>query len=390
MILMSTLNRKRLSRSRRSARTSKKSPILVLCIDRDDDLGIKANIHSPVIGVKNCQNAAVKLAISDPEEADANAIFASIKTYNDLDKSGRTCEIAIVTGTHSGGFKSDEKIRQEIKTIINKTNITDVILVSDDSDESVILPIVQDLISINSIQRVVIKHSGALEETYAVLGRYLKMLIFDQRYSKFVLGVPGLIFISWAFLAMFGLLSQAVTVTLAILGIAFVVRGFDLDRLTMSLPKLELSSYVRLFSLVSGFLVIIIGTFFGFSAISRSPTFSDSFSNPSNLLYAAPELIGTFAVESLVFIWTGLGLFVVGGMLSNWITDNTRKVIRGGVLLLTLIFLFFPIQQFSKILIGDGDTFIFISSLIFGLVSSFVSVIYMYQRYIRTPRSKTK
>ena len=387
---MSTLNRKRLSRSRRSARTSKKSPILVLCIDRDDDLGIKANIHSPVIGVKNCQNAAVKLAISDPEEADANAIFASIKTYNDLDKSGRTCEIAIVTGTHSGGFKSDEKIRKEIKTIINKTNITDVILVSDDSDESVILPIVQDLISINSIQRVVIKHSGALEETYAVLGRYLKMLIFDQRYSKFVLGVPGLIFISWAFLAMLGLLSQAVTVTLAILGIAFVVRGFDLDRLTMSLPKLELSSYVRLFSLVSGFLVIIIGTFFGFSAIYRSPKFSDSFSNPSKLLYAAPELIGTFAVESLVFIWTGLGLFVVGGMLSNWITDNTRKVIRGGVLLLTLIFLFFPIQQFSKILIGDGDTFIFISSLIFGLVSSFVSVIYMYQRYIRTPRSKTK
>ena len=136
--------------------------------------------------------------------------------------------------------------------------MTDVILVSDDSDESVILPIVQDLISINSIQRVVIKHSGALEETYAVLGRYLKMLIYDQRYSKFVLGVPGLIFMSWAFLAIFGLLSQAVTVTLAILGIAFVVRGFDLDRLTMSLPKLELSSYVRLFSLVSGFLVIII------------------------------------------------------------------------------------------------------------------------------------
>ena len=387
---MSTSRKKKTSISRRKKQSSRSAPILILCIDRDDDLGEKTNLRSPIIGLKNCQNAGMKLAISDPEEADANAIFASIKTYNDLDKSGRTCEIAIVTGTHSGGFKSDEKIRKEIKTIIDKTNITDVILVSDDSDESVILPIVQDLISINSIQRVVIKHSGALEETYAVLGRYLKMLIFDQRYSKFVLGVPGLIFISWAFLAMFGLLSQAVTVTLAILGIAFVVRGFDLDRLTMSLPKLELSSYVRLFSLVSGFLVIIIGTFFGFSAISRSPKFSDSFSNPSNLLYAAPELIGTFAVESLVFIWTGLGLFVVGGLLSNWITDNTRRVIRGGVLLLTLIFLFFPIQQFAKILIGEGDTFIFISSLIFGLVSSFVSVIYMYQRYIRTPRSKTK
>ena len=52
------------------------SKVLILCIDRDDDLGIKTPIRTPVIGLKNCQNAAIKLALSDPEEADANAIFA--------------------------------------------------------------------------------------------------------------------------------------------------------------------------------------------------------------------------------------------------------------------------------------------------------------------------
>ncbi len=388
--MMSTSRKKRTSISRRKKQSSKHTPILIICIDRDDDLGEKTNLKSPIIGSKNCENAGMKLAISDPEEADANAIFAAVKTYNELSRTGRKCEVAIVTGNHSGGFQSDEKMRKQIQSIVNKTKIVDAILVSDDSDESSIIPLVQDIISINSIQRIVIKHSGALEETYAVLGRYLKMLIFDQRYSKFALGIPGLLFLSWAFLALFNLLEQAITVTLAILGMAFVIRGFDLDRLTRSLPKLELTSYVRLFSSVAGSLVLIIGTFLGASSISQSISINEAFSSPSNLLSSAPELIGVFAVESLLLLWIGLGLFIAGDLLSNWIINKKRRVIRGVILLLTLVFLFLPIQQFAKLLIGMGDTFTFIASLIFGLAGSFISVIFLYQRYIRLPRSRRK
>ena len=390
MMTMSTSRKKKTSISRRKKQSSSSAPILILCIDRDDDLGEKTNLRSPIIGLKNCQNAGMKLAISDPEEADANAIFGAIKTYNELSRSGRKCEVAIVTGTHSGGFKSDDKMRKQIQALVNKTKIIDAIIVSDDSDESNIIPLVQDIISINSIQRIVIKHSGALEETYAVLGRYLKMLIFDQRYSKFALGIPGLLFLSWAFLALFNLLEQAITVTLAILGIAFVIRGFDLDRLTRSLPKLELTSYVRLFSSVAGSLVLIIGIFLGASKISADVSVNQAFSSPSNLISSAPELIGVFANESLFFLWIGFGLFISGDLLSNWIIEKKRRVIRGVILLLTLIFLFLPILQFSRLLIGEGDTFTFIASLIFGLAGSFISVIFLYQRYIRLPRSRRK
>ena len=387
---MSTSRKKKTSISRRKKQSFSSAPILILCIDRDDDLGEKTNLRSPIVGLKNCQNAGMKLAISDPEEADANAIFGAIKTYNELSRSGRKCEVAIVTGTHSGGFKSDDKMRKQIQALVNKTKMIDAIIVSDDSDESNIIPLVQDIISINSIQRIVIKHSGALEETYAVLGRYLNMLIFDQRYSKFALGIPGLLFLSWAFLALFNLLEQAITVTLAILGIAFVIRGFDLDRLTRSLPKLELTSYVRLLSSLAGSLVLIIGLFLGASKISADVSVNQAFSSPSNLISSAPELIGVFANESLFFLWIGFGLFISGDLLSNWIIEKKRRVIRGVILLLTLIFLFLPILQFSRLLIGEGDTFTFIASLIFGLAGSFISVIFLYQRYIRLPRSRRK
>jgi len=366
------------------------SKVLILCIDRDDDLGIKTPIRTPVIGLKNCQNAAIKLALSDPEEADANAIFAAIKTYNELIKKGKKCEICIVTGLNSGGHQSDEKIRNEIITVVNKTRSKSAIIVSDGADEMYLLPVIQELIPIISIQRIIIKHSGALEETYSVLGKYLKMLIFEKRFSKIALGVPGIIFLSWAFLGIFDLLNQAITVTLGILGLALIIRGFDLDRLTMDLPKLQLSSYVRLFSIIGGFLVIIVGTLFGLSNIVTSGAFSQIFSNPSNFFSSIPELIGLFTSTSLVFIWTGFGLFIAGGMLSNWISNKNRRVIRGAVVLFTLLFLYFPIQQFAYIMIGQGNMFTFISSLVFGLAATFLTVIFLYQRYVNYPKKRRR
>ena len=65
-----------------SASTSNK--LLVICVDRDNDVGEKAGIVSPVIGRDSCIEAAQRLALEDPEDADSNSIFAAIKTYEGL------------------------------------------------------------------------------------------------------------------------------------------------------------------------------------------------------------------------------------------------------------------------------------------------------------------
>ena len=54
--------------------------ILVICIDRDNDVGEKAGIITPVIGRDSCIEAAQRLALEDPEDADSNSIFAAITT----------------------------------------------------------------------------------------------------------------------------------------------------------------------------------------------------------------------------------------------------------------------------------------------------------------------
>ncbi|MBS7636956.1 DUF373 family protein [Candidatus Bathyarchaeota archaeon] len=62
----------------------KQKRILILCVDRDGDLTAKAEIKTPLIGRNNNLNAAVSLALKDPEEPDANAMFEAIRVYDHL------------------------------------------------------------------------------------------------------------------------------------------------------------------------------------------------------------------------------------------------------------------------------------------------------------------
>ena len=86
------------------------SKLLVICVDRDDDVGKKAGITTPVVGRDECINAAQRLALEDPEDADSNSIFAAIKTYEDLISKGYQVEVDNITVVKNRGVQADEKI----------------------------------------------------------------------------------------------------------------------------------------------------------------------------------------------------------------------------------------------------------------------------------------
>jgi putative membrane protein len=67
--------------------------LLVLCVDSDDDIGAKTEIKTPIIGREENLNAAVALALKDPEEPDANAMFEAIRVFNRIKEEGRPNEI---------------------------------------------------------------------------------------------------------------------------------------------------------------------------------------------------------------------------------------------------------------------------------------------------------
>ena len=167
---------------------------LILCVDRDDDLGRKAGVRGPVVGRENNVNAAVSLALADPEDSDANAIFAAVSLYDRLKKEGKDVEIATLTGSENVGMKSDEIIAKQIDKVVNETGPDDIIFVSDGSEDEFILPIITTRRPIKHIRRVIVRQSKNIESTYYIIVKALK----DKKLMKKILMPVALLFLAYA------------------------------------------------------------------------------------------------------------------------------------------------------------------------------------------------
>jgi putative membrane protein len=359
---------------------------LVLCVDRDDDLGVKAKVDTPVVGREAAIAAATKLALADPEEADANAIFASVRKYDELVAKGSQCEVAIVCGEANGGFEADRRVAKEVLSVVNVAKCSGVVLVSDGGEDEQVIPIIQSMMPIVSVQRVAVKHSHTVEETYQVLGRYLRMLIFDPRYSKWALGVPGVIFILAGILIVAHQVFEAELLTLLIVGGAFFVRGFNVDRTVAGLLQRGPTGYIRLFAMVMGVILVFAGLFTGYgSMVVNDPLAVNAVvTNPSLLLTYGASLAGYLIQGSLTLVWAGIAIYYTGALLSHVARDSARWR-RDGYVLVLLGILYFPVNTFSAVLIGGTpeSTFLLISYALIGLAVIFAITTAIYPR-VRT------
>ncbi|HJO28819.1 MAG TPA: DUF373 family protein, partial [Candidatus Poseidoniia archaeon] len=79
---------------------------LVLAVDRDNDLGRKTGIRSPVIGRESNLEAAQQLGLADPEESDTNTMFAAVRIYDQLLKDDVKVEVVTICGDVRVGTRS--------------------------------------------------------------------------------------------------------------------------------------------------------------------------------------------------------------------------------------------------------------------------------------------
>ncbi len=361
---------------------------LVLCVDRDDDLGTKARVQSPVVGRDAAMAAATKLALADPEEADSNAIFSAVKTYDELVRQGTDCEVAVACGDTDRGIQADRNVSREVQGVLRGGNYTGIVFVSDGGDDEQLVPVLQGLKPIVSVKRVAVKHSQSVEETYQVLGRYLRMLVFDSHYSRWSLGVPGLIFVIAGVLIISGLVFYAYLAILLILGGAFIIRGFNVDRTVASLLRRGPYGYIRLFSMGMSALVILVGVFTGNSLVySQDPADVAAVGrNPALLFSVGGRLAGYFINGSLDLVWAGIGVYAAGALLSHLARDSSRWR-RDGFVIVMLALFYLPVQTFSVYLIGGtaASSFLLISYVLMGLAAIFALTTTIYPRVRARP-----
>jgi putative membrane protein len=336
-----------------------KKRILVLCIDLDDDVGNKAGIKTPVVGRGPVIDAGLKLALSDPEESDANAIFASVKTYDKLVSEGYGCQVALVAGSQEGEPYSSMKVIEEIKQISKTYEPTDVFIVTDGFGDEDIIPVVKANLPVSGVVRVVVKHSKSVEESYVIIGRYIKMLFTDERFKKYTLGFSGILLILYSLLSGLNLLAQGVFVTAFIFGLVMLMKGYNLDIkiknkfYTIFETELPLPQYVTniAFNLV-GYVLIALGTLNGiYQAFmvtqSLNATTVITIISNSNLI------LGTFFKNGGAYILLGLVSFQLSRFVVTWYLN--RKEIQNIVLVLVALASSYPmILALGDFLINPG------------------------------------
>ncbi len=356
---------------------SSPSRLLVLCIDRDDDIGSKGGIETPVVGRDQCINAGTRLAIEDPEDADANAIFGAVKTYEELVSKGYDVEVAVVAGKYNRGVEADEKISREVQAILSRYQATGAVIVSDGEDDETVLPVIQSRVPVVSVQRIIIRHSRSVEYSYAVFGRYIKALMYDPQYSKFFLGVPGALLLAGGLAVAFEQTKWLTVMILAILGGAFIVRAFDIDRTVSSLGKLSPTDFIKIFSVIGGILVILAAIANGISSIPHDiPVY-----NMNALeIVTNKTIVGSFAKGTITLLWIGIATVLGGVFLANWLKGSSREVSEI-LRLVVLGLLYIPVVQFASVLTEGTSPFTLISSLLIGLAVSLVAATILYQRF---------
>ncbi len=204
---------------------TKKVKTLVITIDRDDDLGKKTSLKGPIVGEKACIKAAETLAISDPGESDANAIFGAIKAYREMKELGENVEVALITGHKDRGIKADREVARQLEMLKEKYGFEDVVLVSDGADDEQLIPVIQGITRIANIQRVVIKQSQAIESSFYLL----KEVFRDPHFARIIFGLPGIVLLIYSVVYLLGIQKLSLNITLGILGVYLIFKGFGFE-----------------------------------------------------------------------------------------------------------------------------------------------------------------
>ena len=351
--------------------------LLVICIDRDDDLGRKTGISTPVVGRNACIEAAQRLALEDPEDADSNSIFFAVKTYEDLVSKGYKAQVITVTGVENRGVQADEKVASEIKSVLKKFSANGAVIVSDGEDDEMVIPVIQNVIPVISVQRVVMQVSRTIEHSYAVFGKFLKLVMYNPKYSKFFLGVPGILLLIGGIGAVTGYNVEIFAVLITILGGAFLIRAFDIDKAWTNWAKPTPEGFTRMFTLITGLILIAASVPAGITTVSSVYT---SGTVEITSLLGNEVVIGQFVSGMIPFLWIGLGTIFVGILFSNWLNRKLRHI-SDILRLIVLVALYPTVHQFTNILMYEESSFSLILPLVAGFAVTAASATLLIRRY---------
>jgi putative membrane protein len=346
---------------------------LILCVDRDDDLGVKAGVTSPVVGRKDNLRAAISLGLKDPEDSDTNSIFSALKIFDQYYDNNQDVEIATLCGNKNVGTKSDTIIAFQLETVLQAVKPDHVIMVSDGAEDEFIIPIISSRVKIDSINRVIIRQQKNIEGTLYFITKAMQ----DEKISKNILIPLSLVLLIWGVFWIINLIGQAVGATLFALGLYILIKALHLEEPVLQLGKdfreaLQTGKYVLVTMGLISAGVLSVGLYLGIIAIYPNKVFDF----PYNILY--------FLEHSFIYFMVAIWVYLIGKTLDTYLREGIilRSSLSIGISVFAVWFIFLAVIHILQYRFQIVNTFNFpvvLINLIVGGLIGFISIeIYHY------------
>ncbi len=307
-----------------------KKKILVLCADRDDDVGRKTNFKGPIIGRGENVKLAMALGLSDPEESDMNAIFEAVKIYDQLIKT-TDVEVATITGHKEEGLKADHEIVRQLDKVTEKFDPEGIIFVSDGASDEYVIPLLSSKARIISVRRVIVRQSERLEGIYFTMQNFIKNSLDNPRLARLVFGLPALALILFSVFDV-----MAWRFILGVLGAYLFIKGFQLEGLVGGMineARLSLRSNKTAFFLyVVAIAIGVVGLFQGYEAVAKAGF---------DVWYKSA---GMFVYNSVYIFFLAEVMVLIG-----WLIDHPQKYAQSITLIIlgfSTTFVLYSVSEF--------------------------------------------
>ncbi len=325
---------------------------VVLCVDRDDDIGKKTGIKGPIIGEKDNVETGKKLLLADPEDSDGNAVFAAVQFAK---KEKDAVGVATITGDKSRGYKADKKISKQVEKVLEKfPEAEGVFLVTDGADDDQIIPVVQSITRIIGKKTVIVKQAAQLEKQYYVI----KQALHDPAFARLLFGLPGVILLLVAFLQDLG-----IQITVLAIGVYLILKGFGIEEpLLNSVRGFKETTRIDRASFplyIGSLLILLLGLIAGFENISSQSIFVQ---------------VAQFMQGSLSFFWVSAVLFTLGRFGDMFYLKEMSATRGYAIYLISITSLLFVLNKSATLILGYTGFYELILAVLIAFFATIIGI----------------
>jgi putative membrane protein len=365
---------------------------LILCVDRDDDLGHKAGVATPAVGRRRTLDAAIALGLADPEDSDTNALLAAVRLHDQELKvagtSGDQVEVAAIAGHPSLGLRADRKLAAELEEVLRAARPDGIILVSDGAEDEQIMPILHSHSKVVHVHRSVVKQAPRLEGFYYVITRILD----DEKQAKRFVLPFALILLVWGIAYLLSLQQYAWGATLAIFGLWLLVHAMKwqdrVGRLAADMNEGIRAGKLSLYANVLMVAILLAGGVLAWTEMLEPV--------PNGAVVAQPLLrnAAVFLQAFIPYLAVGVIVHAAGGLFDAWMREGRAGIGHWTTIFATIAFgLIGQVAVDAAVYYLEGQrlatlvTFPRIVQLLAGLlVAACVLLLHRYLRSFSRPR----